>query len=293
MMRWMLKPVLIVGFGPLCVSLTGKLAENGAYIYLWNPFGGDFSFSAPNVHVVEKDVSSVSGRESFLKRPTSIFIALPGSVLGDLNLLEEVLGKVLGAASDRKTRFVVAFHFNGGSLDLQAVREAFEFCRNSDCKYGFNLVFREVYGPGVKEGFVYNVLRKFKENSMELQLNVDPAEVRDFMYIEDAVAALLKSCEKVDSWRLQAVSGYEAKLIHVVRGLTALLGLEGICSIRFSRRKSRKVGEELGGEIEAADWFKPKVKLLNGLKWTIDWFEAEYGPILVCPNNNHLYLALS
>ena len=288
-MLWRLKPVLVVGDGPVCDALTERLVGDGAHVYLWKPFGGEFnvSFDSSYFRFVRKDVSRVSGRESFLKRPMSIFVVFPGRLFEDVGFVEEVLGKVLGAACDRKTRIVVASHLNGGELDFSSLEKVFDLCKNSDCNYGFCLAFNEVYGPNVHEGFIFRVLEKLKENSMRLELDVNPAEVRDFIYIDDAVGAILKSCEKVDGWRLQVVPCDEARMIHVVRALMVLLGLDGVCEVRFSGkyRAGRKRGA--GGIVEVASWFKPKVRLSSGLKRTVDWFEANFGPIVVCPNNNH------
>ena len=76
MMLWRLKPVLVVGDGPVCDALTERLVGDGAHVYLWKPFGGEFnvSFDSPYFRFVRKDVSRVSGRD---KSKTNTYRSAP------------------------------------------------------------------------------------------------------------------------------------------------------------------------------------------------------------------------
>lgn len=141
---------------------------------------------------------------------------------------------------------------------------------------GFTLVFPNLYGPGMnmdlgKGHAIAGLIRRFweaKEGKIErLELMGTGNAVREFMYVDDAVDAILEfGKENMPSVvNIGCNSGVTIKeLADVVR---ALVGYEG--EICWGNEKDDGQAQKV---MRTTVEFMPKTPLVRGLKETIGWF---------------------
>lgn len=83
-----------------------------------------------------------------------------------------------------------------------AVKLAGENLLNTFAKlYGFRAVslrFANIVGPRSRHGVIYDFVMKLKKNSGRLQILGDGTQRRSFLYVDDAVEAILKVCDSLN-----------------------------------------------------------------------------------------------
>jgi len=280
-MNWMMKPVLIIGNGPVSDLLVEKLIEKYAYIYFWDPFENEIP-KYEEIKAVRKKLEEIDGGEMFLRSPTSIFYIVSNGILKEKNEYAlNILNRVFEETSDRRTRFVMGTYFNDYRGE-EIVKEIYKLMEKNGRGYKTLIDLGEIYGERVKEGIVFKILCKFKEECPNITLPISPREKRSYIHIEDAVDALIKTAEKAEGIGIYSVKGSIVENRRIVNRIIRLLGIEAVCNIKFTK------GEKEKKNLKAnyLSWFKPRIKLREGLERTVGWFESEYGPILVCPNHH-------
>jgi len=131
-----------------------------------------------------------------------------------------------------------------------------------------------MYGPGLRKHVVHDLIAKLHRDPGRLAVSGDGEQVRDFIYVEDAVAALL---------RIADVSPGRGEAVNVARG-------EPVRIADLARAVGRACGaspriEFVGGEGPGRSrrWladvsrlaglgFRPRVGLEEGLARTVAWY---------------------
>lgn len=128
-----------------------------------------------------------------------------------------------------------------------------------------------VYGPGQKEPFLIPSLIAGLQNHSEIVLRNSRA-VRDFVYIDDVVAAILSACtvglyeHKVSPLILNLGTAKSVKIIEVLRELEALTGIKAV--VRETGALQTEVPfmvADINKAKEILRW-QPKIELPEGLK---------------------------
>jgi len=129
-----------------------------------------------------------------------------------------------------------------------------------------------VYGPRQWEsGVIPSFINQILENKSPI-ISGDGTQTRDFIYINDAISALLIAGETKKTGIFNVGSGQEISLNQLAKEIARILNVEIKPSYRFFEEKTQrsaldcfKIKKELNWEI--------KVSLGQGLKKTIDWYE--------------------
>lgn len=143
-----------------------------------------------------------------------------------------------------------------------------------------------VYGPESTSGVTYDFLRKIMVDNKQLGVIGSGEQKKDFIYVDDAVDALLKASKsnKTDGEVYNVGSGETTNVVELAELILNLLGLNnktkiitGICEdwsgdVTFTHADITKIRKHL-------NWC-PKTNMTDGLKQTIRWFESAYGPIV-------------
>ena len=139
---------------------------------------------------------------------------------------------------------------------------------------GINLTilrFTSVYGPGeiinrAIPNFVRNVI---KETSPVIY--GDGSDLRDFIYLDDAVNSILASIKKGKNTVYNIATGSSNSIKDVAERIIKLSGKD--LKIKFKKRKVDKI--DLGFDVSRANrdiGYLPKISLNQGLKKELMWF---------------------
>lgn len=134
-----------------------------------------------------------------------------------------------------------------------------------------------VYGPGMTRFAICDFYRKLKKNPHRLEMLGNGDQVRDYLFIDDAVDALVCIAEKGEAGTdYNVASGQPTRTIDLA---SLVAGTMGLSEVQITAR-----GESFPGDI--AKWyadisrlralgFEPTVPLSEGLQRTIAWFETQ------------------
>jgi len=141
-----------------------------------------------------------------------------------------------------------------------------------------------VYGPRNTKGLMIDLYRKLLRDQKRLELLGTGNQRKDYLYIDDAVEALLLAPEKSacagDTYNIG--SGESYTVFQIAEFMLELLGLEGVeifarggkawlGDVELTRPDVSKAERELG--------WKAKTGIKEGLARTIVWFEEKLGRI--------------
>ena len=136
-----------------------------------------------------------------------------------------------------------------------------------------------VYGPGDDFEFATShvipaLIRKVVERWDPIEVWGDGEDVRDAIYVDDMVAAMMRGMQQIESYT--AINIGQGKAYSVKQILAAILDLDGYSNAKVSFDASKptmipirvidteKAERELG--------FKAEVDLREGLQKTIQWY---------------------
>lgn len=133
-----------------------------------------------------------------------------------------------------------------------------------------------VYGPRQRKYVMYDLLLRLLENPKQLDVLGTGKEERDFIYVQDAVEALmiLASDPKAEGRVFNVGTGVGTQVSKVVRLLLKTLRLN---------TKVRFIGESWSGDLKAIVanidrivevGFKPRFSLEKGVEKLVSWFLA-------------------
>jgi len=133
-----------------------------------------------------------------------------------------------------------------------------------------------VYGPGQRKQAVYDLFCKLHHSPDELVVLGDGTQVRDMIYVEDAVRAFLTVAARgrSDGHAYNVATGMGVATGDLARAIIAVQG--GRARIRFTEQT--RPGDPdcfLGSSAAlAALGGAPRCSLLDGLRATAAWFNA-------------------
>jgi len=140
-----------------------------------------------------------------------------------------------------------------------------------------------VYGVGMFRFAIHDIIRKIQQNHQELTILGDGLQVRDYLFIDDAVRGLMMvATEGAAGEEYNVASGIPVQLLDLARLIAELMGHPQI--------RIRTTGRSFAGDT--ARWyadiskvralgFEPRVDLRSGLLQTIAWLAARPLPATV------------
>jgi len=154
-------------------------------------------------------------------------------------------------------------------------------------QYGFRCIFliaANTYGPGdnfdVGTGRVIPALiRKFVEaaetGATEVTVGGTGSPTRDFLHVEDCAEGILQALERYDGTEaVNLGSGREVGIHELARSIARLTGYAGriLWDASYPDGPMRHVLDT--GRAQKEFGFRPRVKLQDGLRETIEWYRA-------------------
>lgn len=139
-----------------------------------------------------------------------------------------------------------------------------------------------IYGPHdkfdwQKSKVIAALIRKVVERQTPIEVWGDGLDVKDFIYVDDVVDAILSALASLDAFcALNIASGVPVTIRQV---LDTLLRIENLADvpIRFDSSKPTMIPKRLIdiSAARAAIDFDPKISLEDGLRRTIQWYRKE------------------
>jgi UDP-glucose 4-epimerase len=133
-----------------------------------------------------------------------------------------------------------------------------------------------VYGVGMFRFAIHDIVRKIQQDHEDLVILGDGAQVRDYLFIDDAVRGLaMVATEGASGEEYNVASGEPVRLLDLARLIAELMGYPDI--------RIRPSGRSFAGDT--ARWyaditkvralgFEPRVDLRTGLERTIAWLST-------------------
>ena len=164
--------------------------------------------------------------------------------------------------------------YAAGKLGGEAYCHAYHRCYGLDIRIA--RLF-SVYGTGMRRFAIHDIIRKIQQNDAELTILGDGMQVRDYLFIDDAVRGLVMlATDGVAGEEYNLASGEPVKLLDLAKTIAELMGHPGIRILTTWRSfpgdtprwyadisKVRRLG------------FEPSVDLRTGLQRTIAWLAGQ------------------
>lgn len=162
-----------------------------------------------------------------------------------------------------------------------ATKKACEvLCHTYHHLYGIDawaLRFFTVYGPRQRPDMAIHQFVRCISRHERMERFGDGSMLRDYTYVDDIVAGVMKAVERVRGYEIINIGGATStSLSHLIATIERLLGTEAIIV-----EKSVPPGDVFRTEADTSKAlrlldFKPGVGLEEGLKRFIDWYQEEH-----------------
>ena len=141
-----------------------------------------------------------------------------------------------------------------------------------------------IYGPGTNKGVMIDLYRRLLRDPRRLEVLGTGNQLKDYLYIDDSVEALLMATERAacrgEAYNIGLGESYTVfQLAEMMLGILGLSGVEvkargGVAwlgDVELTQPDVSKAERELG--------WKAKTGIREGLLRTLEWFEEKIGPI--------------
>jgi len=141
-----------------------------------------------------------------------------------------------------------------------------------------------IYGPGTNKGVMIDLYRKLLRDPRRLEVLGTGFQLKDYLYIDDVVEALLIAPEKAEcKGEAYNIGLGESHTVFELAGIMLeILGLSGVDvkarggiawlgDVEYTSPDVGKAERELG--------WKAKMGIREGVQKTLEWFESELGQI--------------
>ncbi len=156
------------------------------------------------------------------------------------------------------------------------------YCRNFAQFFGLETValrYFNVYGPRQNPKSRYaNVVPIFLKcilDGVTPEVHWDGKQSRDFVYVDDVVAANLLAMKKsgISGESFNIGSQSEARVIDCLRGIQKVLGLKTLKMVYKPKREGdvRRTSADIG-KARRLLGYQPRVNFDNGIRETVHWF---------------------
>jgi UDP-glucose 4-epimerase len=158
--------------------------------------------------------------------------------------------------------------YAAGKLGGEAYCHAYHRCYGLDVRIA--RLF-SVYGVGMRRFAIHDIIRKIQRNSEELSILGDGLQVRDYLFIDDAVRGLeMLATEGVAGEEYNLASGEPVRLIDLARTIAELMGHPGIRIVPSGTTFPGDTPRWYANISKVrALGFSPRIDLRTGLQLTI------------------------
>jgi UDP-glucose 4-epimerase len=134
-----------------------------------------------------------------------------------------------------------------------------------------------VYGPGLARMAVHDLIRKVQANPAHVELLGDGRQLRDYLFVDDAIAGLRLVAERgVPGEDYNVASGEPVKVIDLAQCIARLMGRPDLAIVPTGTSFPGDTARWYADTSKArALGFAPSVPLEEGLRRTIAWLQTQ------------------
>jgi UDP-glucose 4-epimerase len=140
------------------------------------------------------------------------------------------------------------------------------------------LRFSNLYGPRQRKYVVYDILLKLMKNPKKLEILGTGREERDFIYVNDAITALLLASNSptLNERVFNIGTGISTSISQIVETTLKILQVQP--EVSFTKASWQGDIKKLVSNTSriAKLGFKPKYSMHDGIKETIEWFKSTH-----------------
>lgn len=296
------KIMLVTGSGGAIGSmLAKKLVSMGHNVYgtLWN--GDSKEKPVPGATSVRLDIGRADDLKKLQKIPFHTIFHLAARAVvplsvkdpkgdfqsntqGTFNMLEFarrikakrfVFTSSVSTLDPRNKQPLTEKSYSGPSSPYAAAKLAGEgYCTAYFKSYGLSTTIARLtnaYGPIFKRFAIWDIINKILDNPKEIGLLGKGEQTRDFIYIDDAVQALIKIAEKGQAGEKYNISsGKPVKIINLARMITKTMGYPNTKIVSSGPSWPGDVKKWYANNFELRKLgYSRKVSLMEGLKRTV------------------------
>jgi len=134
------------------------------------------------------------------------------------------------------------------------------------------------FGPCLRKQIVFDLMQRIRSNPAALEVYGDGTQTRDFIFIDDVVAAILCVVARgsLDGTTYNVARGTETTVSELAECLRALMAPN--LAVRYRRENMPGYPDHWQADIsriQALGW-APQVPLDSGLQQTVAWFDREH-----------------
>jgi GDP-L-fucose synthase len=148
-----------------------------------------------------------------------------------------------------------------------------------------NIALPNLYGPGdhldpvrahALGGLIYRAIRAKSENDPNLSIWGTGEPIREWLYIDDAVEAILRFSKIDDSFELVNFgSGEGVSVANLAKLIVEEVGFEGSLSFDKSKLDGAMVKTMEAEHGRTLIKYNPQTELKNGIAKTVSWYKSE------------------
>jgi len=162
------------------------------------------------------------------------------------------------------------------------------YCSSYSSLYGIRTAsvrYFNIYGPRSRKGVMFDLLKKLQNDKSKLEVLGTGNQKKDYLYIEDAVDAMLLVALKGklggEAYNVGSGECYTVK--EIAEMMLRILGLSGKTKLLY------KGGISWSGDVQETQadisrlkklGFVPKVGLERGMRAFINWYQSEFGKVV-------------
>jgi len=161
-----------------------------------------------------------------------------------------------------------------GAAKLAAESYSFAYHRSYDVDVRIARLF-SVYGEGMTRFLIFDLVKKIQANPTELSLFGDGNQIRDYLYVDDAIEGLILIAEKgVPGEDYNLASGSRVRILDLARNICEITGHSNLPIKPQGDVRASEVPKWYGDITKIKNiGFSPSVSLPEGLAKTIPWIQ--------------------
>lgn len=162
------------------------------------------------------------------------------------------------------------------------------YCHSYSSLYGLktaSLRYFNIFGPRSRKGVMFDFLQKLQKDNRRLEVLGTGNQMKDYLYIDDAIDATLLATSKGElageAYNVGSGESYTVK--ELAKRMLEILGLSGKTKLFY------KGGLSWPGDVQKTQadiatlkklGFAPKVGFDEGISTFVDWYQSEYGRVI-------------
>jgi len=218
-------------------------------------------------------------------------LSLDNNVKGTLNVLEAMkfcgckkiiymsTSHVYGLTEDYPCKETSKLTTTSPYAESKKTGEEYVKLYKRTCNFNYTILrLGNCYGPNLKRGFIYNVIKGLVEFN-DVTIYGDGTDTRDYVYIGDVCEAVILAIDNIQNLTFNISYGQETKSCEIYQIAQELVGIDRDYKMATSRNNDvSRIFLNVKLALDKLNWHA-KTSLKEGIAKNIDWYKQNSGRI--------------